>query len=249
MQLDWLTFSLEIVNFLVLIWILQRFLYRPVLDAIARRKAGIEKTLADAASRQKDAQDLERRYRERLVEWEKEKQELREREREAAGAERAQRLDSLRRELDAERDRQRALAEREAAELRDRLEQEAAAQGAQFAARLLGQLAGPETERRIVARFVGDLARLPREKLSALADACKDAGAKAVVSSAFALQAAERGALGEALRAAAGQAVALEFREDPRLLAGLRIESGPIVIDASLQSELRFFSEAGGDAR
>jgi len=89
MQLDWLTFTLEIVNFLVLVWILQRFLYRPVLETIARRKAEIDKTLADAASRQQDAQALEHRYQDRLVEWEKEKQGLRDREREAAGAERS----------------------------------------------------------------------------------------------------------------------------------------------------------------
>ena len=44
-------FVLEIINFLVLVWILKRFLYKPVLDVIARRRAGIEKTLADAEAR------------------------------------------------------------------------------------------------------------------------------------------------------------------------------------------------------
>ena len=48
MELNWSTFILEIINFLVLIWILKRFLYKPVLDVIARRRAGIEKTLSDA---------------------------------------------------------------------------------------------------------------------------------------------------------------------------------------------------------
>ena len=37
MQLDWTTFILEIVNFLVLLWILKRFFFRPVREAIARR--------------------------------------------------------------------------------------------------------------------------------------------------------------------------------------------------------------------
>ena len=39
MQIDWTTFALEIINFLVLVWILKRFLYRPVLDTLARRRA------------------------------------------------------------------------------------------------------------------------------------------------------------------------------------------------------------------
>ena len=48
MEFDWTTFTLEIINFLILVWILKRFLYRPILDVIAKRRAGIEKTLADA---------------------------------------------------------------------------------------------------------------------------------------------------------------------------------------------------------
>jgi len=49
LELSWSTFLLEIINFLVLVWILKHFLYKPVLDVIARRRSGIEKTLADAA--------------------------------------------------------------------------------------------------------------------------------------------------------------------------------------------------------
>ena len=48
MELSWSTFILEAINFLVLVWILKRFLYKPVLDVIERRKAGIEKIQADA---------------------------------------------------------------------------------------------------------------------------------------------------------------------------------------------------------
>ena len=38
MGLDTTTFVLEIVNFLILLWLLNRFLYRPVQAAIARRQ-------------------------------------------------------------------------------------------------------------------------------------------------------------------------------------------------------------------
>ena len=37
MQLDLTSFLLELVNFAVLVWILHRFLYKPVLAAIDRR--------------------------------------------------------------------------------------------------------------------------------------------------------------------------------------------------------------------
>ena len=60
MELSWPTFFLEIINFLVLVWILKRFLYKPVLEAVAHRKAVIDKTLADANAKEAGAQALAR---------------------------------------------------------------------------------------------------------------------------------------------------------------------------------------------
>jgi F-type H+-transporting ATPase subunit b len=67
MELNWSTFVLEIINFLVLVWILQRLLYKPVLAVIARRRAGIEKTLADAKHLQAEAERLKAQYESRLA--------------------------------------------------------------------------------------------------------------------------------------------------------------------------------------
>ncbi len=100
MQLDWLTFVLEIINFLILIWILQHFLYKPVLQTIARRKAVIEKKLADANTRQADAEALERKYRERLSEWEREKEKLRVQAIQEIEVDRARRMATLQQTLD-----------------------------------------------------------------------------------------------------------------------------------------------------
>jgi len=248
MQLDWLTFTLEIVNFLVLVWILQRFLYRPVLAAIARRKAAIEKTLAEAGTRKAEAQALERQYRDRLTDWEKEKAALRAAALEAVAAERAQRMAALERALGEEREKRAAAEAHRAAEEARRLEREAAEHGAQFAARLLGRVADAALEHRLVAAALEDLAQLPPERLEALRSACRDAGGRAQAASAFGLPAPQREALARALSAAAGAEVRLEFREDPRLLAGLRVGLGPLALDANLQTELKFFAEAAAHA-
>ena len=50
MELDWTTFILELINFLVLIWLLNRFLYKPVMKVIAQRKTTIQKTQANTRS-------------------------------------------------------------------------------------------------------------------------------------------------------------------------------------------------------
>ena len=90
MELSWSTFVLEIINFLVLVWILKRFLYKPVLEVIARRRAGIEKTRVDAEALQADAEVLQKQYESRLADWNEERQQAR---------------DTLAHELEAERAR------------------------------------------------------------------------------------------------------------------------------------------------
>ena len=56
MEFDWLTFGFEIVNFLVLVWLLHRLLYRPVLAMIQRRRDEIAAAARAAEARQAEAE-------------------------------------------------------------------------------------------------------------------------------------------------------------------------------------------------
>ena len=244
MQFDWLTFALEVVNFLILVWILKRFLYEPVLQTIARRRAAIEKSLSDASVRHAEAEALERRYRDRLADWEKEKQGLREQAATQIEAERTRRLAALQETLDKETARRRVMDERQAEEWRGRLERQAMEQGGQFAARLLSRVASCELETRLVALALEDLAQLSGAQLQAVRAACRDGQERMVVTSAFRLPEPGRQSLVEGLARATACGKEVEFVEDPRLLAGLRIDIGPWVMHANLQDELSFFAEA-----
>jgi F-type H+-transporting ATPase subunit b len=65
MQFDLTTFIFEIINFLILIWILQRLFYKPLLDVIAKRKQFIDQTLADAKAIQAQADEQRSLYENR----------------------------------------------------------------------------------------------------------------------------------------------------------------------------------------
>ena len=41
MQIDWITVAAQIVNFLILVWLLQHFLYGPITRAMQRREQRI----------------------------------------------------------------------------------------------------------------------------------------------------------------------------------------------------------------
>lgn len=59
MSIDWITVIAQIANFLLLVWLLKRFLYRPILDGIDAREAEISRRMGEAGEAQKKAQQAE----------------------------------------------------------------------------------------------------------------------------------------------------------------------------------------------
>lgn len=241
MELSWTTFILEIVNFLVLVWILKRFLYKPVLEVIARRRAGIEKTLADARDLQTHAEKLREQYEGRLADWEKERQQARDALAVELEAERRRRLDALQAELQQQREKAREIEARRQADTVRELETAALQQSARFAARLLEQASGPDTQTRLVDLLIDALSRLTAERITALQNSYGKTQEIAAVS-ALPLSDDQRRRLKQSLANVLPDA-AIRFGQDRNLIAGLRITVGAWVLAANVRDELRGFAE------
>jgi F-type H+-transporting ATPase subunit b len=247
LELNWSTFVLEIINFLVLVWILKRFFYRPVLEVIARRRAGIEQTRAEAGTLREEAQRLRAQYENRLAEWDQERRAAREELGREIEAERARRLQTLADELAQERERAAAADQRRRDEERRGLEQTALAQGAQFAARLLGLAPGPQLQDSLLGLLLEQLDALPAEQREALRGDAGTAPAGIRVTSAYALENPARQRLQQALGALLGAPVAVQFHEDPELLAGVSIAVGAWVLQANVKDDLAGFARLAHD--
>ncbi|MEQ1803766.1 MAG: F0F1 ATP synthase subunit delta [Burkholderiaceae bacterium] len=243
MEFDSTTFALEIVNFLVLVWILQRFLYKPVTNAIAQRKAAIDKTLADAHTVDVAAQSLKQQYQNRMADWEEEKGKATAQLTSEIDVERVRLTKALHASLEQEREAKLALEQRRAVELRRRLEEDAWAEGGKFAARLLSRLAGAELEAKIHGLLIEDLPNLADAELQSLRAACQNAAERIKITSRYALGEEQRSSLAQALGRVAASPVECEFGLDPELMAGLRVSIGAWVLRCNLQDELKFFAE------
>jgi F-type H+-transporting ATPase subunit b len=55
MLIDWFTVGAQTLNFIILVWLLKRFLYKPILDAIDAREKIIATKLADAIAKESEA--------------------------------------------------------------------------------------------------------------------------------------------------------------------------------------------------
>jgi len=242
MDLSWSTFVLEIINFLVLVWILKRFLYKPVLDVIARRRAGIEKSMADAEALHADAEKLQEQYEDRLAVWDQERLQAREALDREIEAERERAMAELQIALE-EKQKMAGIAEaRRQADAMRKFEETALKQGARFATRLLEQASGPETEARLVEMVLTELTKLPDEQIAALRNSYGKTPVAVVVVSAFPLPGDQRQRLEQALARLISSDLPLRFEQNSDLLAGLRITIGAWVLGANLRDELQGFT-------
>lgn len=246
MGIDWSTFVLELVNFLILLWILKRFLYAPVKAAIEERQRRVEGVLAEAQATQAQAERLRAEYESREQAWAAERVQARAALERELGAERTRRLDALEVELQGQRDKAAILAERRARETARHDQETALALAAAFASRLLARVADPTLEARLVAMAIEDVPRLSQAHRQALAAAADQGSDTLRIESAYPLQEEQRQALESALSAAAGRSLRCRLEPNPELIAGLRIDAGPLVLRANLQDELRFFAESAG---
>jgi F-type H+-transporting ATPase subunit b len=242
-ELNWTTLILEIVNFLVLVWILKHFLYRPVLRVIEERRAGIEAALDEAKQRQDEAEKLRSQYENRLAEWQQDRQQAREALQREIQQQRSRALEEQKQSLDAEREKARVIEQRRARELEEGRERAALALGARFASRLLEGLSGPELEGRILEMVCEALGHLPEERQAALRRALANGGSTVRVESAHALDDGQRQRLVQALQGLLGSGVHCTFEERPELISGLRLSVGDWSLGLNLRDELEGFAD------
>lgn len=243
MQFDWTTFILEIINFLVLVWILQHFIYRPILAMLDARQQRIKDETDRAEQLRSEAERLRLEYEAKLANWNQEQENGRRQLEEELTQLRDNALENLKQTLSDEESKLRARKEALTAAREMALIREAASEAYGQAAAMLQRIASPQLTQRIVAVFLEDLLALPDSELATLrkAGAMLIAASAVEVLSAHPLDEAGRTALSQGLSAAAGCALELTFKEDASLIAGVRAVVGECQLHANLADELAFF--------
>lgn len=244
MQIDWFTVAAQIVNFLVLVWLLKRFLYGPITAAMARREARIAERLSDAAAKKAKAEEEEARFRRKQAELEAAQKQLMADSRKAAEDERKALGEAAREEVRARKQEWlRQLESERAAMLRDLRHRSTEAFYA-LARRALDALASAELEEQIAQSFARQIARLDDEAVDAITDALRRSDGHARVHSRFELGTDAREAIEHAIGARLGASIPIDHVHDPDLACGIMLEAGSQRLSWSLASYLDGFEAA-----
>ena len=243
MELNWSTFVLEIFNFLVLVWILEHFLYQPLLDMIARRRAIIENQLSEAEQHHAEANALKQQYERRLADWELERQKAMDKLMHEVEENRSHQLEKLKSELAQETEKNRVTESRQHQQVIRDIEQRALQQAAEFSSRLLAEAAGPELENRLFELLLQGLNAMPAEQVSSLSNEWGTPPELIRVCSAYPLADDQRQQLENTLSRVTGLSVPVHYEEDANLLAGLHIIIGAWLLQLNVRDELQGFKE------
>lgn len=226
MKIDWFTFGAQVLNFLILVYLLRRFLYQPVTEAIDRREERIRRRQEEAEHQRREAEreaevyrderrELEAAREEKLREAEREAEHLREELEEEAREEAAESQDRWRRAVERQR-------ESLVAELQDRVADHALA----TTRSLLRQLAGRDLEREAARTFARRLSELDEEEAGEFVEAARRSEGEAGVYTRFELDDESRETLREAVREHLGSDLDLDFDTSDGVVLGVELRAG-----------------------
>lgn len=223
MLIDWFTFIAQLCNFLILIWLLKRFLYRPILNAIDARERRIAKELADADTKQAEAQKERDAFQSKNEEFDQQRAALLGQAVSDAKAERLRLLDEARHAADTLAAKRQETLRHEAKHLNEAVSHRAQQEVFAIARKALTDLAGTSLEERMTDVFIRRLREMDGQKKAGLALTFKSASEPALVRSAFDLPAERRAAIQKALNETFSFEVDLRFETAPDLVSGIEV--------------------------
>jgi len=224
MLIDWFTVGAQLLNFLILVWLLKRFLYQPILNAIDAREQRIASALAQADTQQAEAQSERDKFRLKNEAFEEQRNALLGQATEAANAERQRLFDAARQAADAMRAKRSEDLDNEFQNLHEDIVRRNQQEVLAIARKMLIDLAGISLEQRMSEVFVRYLRELNDEAKAGLAATLKTGGADSVlVRSAFELSSKQRAAIEDALNQAFSITIPTRFETAPQVIVGIEL--------------------------
>ncbi|OIR18405.1 ATP synthase subunit b [mine drainage metagenome] len=221
MLIDWFTVIAQAVNFLILAWLMKRYLYQPILKALDAREQRIAAELADADKKKAEALAEREEFRRKNDEFDRQRDGLLSKATSDAIAEHGRLLDEVRKEAGDMRGKLQDKLDNEFSSLHEEIARRTQAAVFAIARKTLTELSGASLEARMVEVFVRRLRELgdsERNKLAAITGQ-----GIVTVRSAFELPQPQQTTIEESIKATLGTGDPIRFETMPDLIGGIEL--------------------------
>jgi F-type H+-transporting ATPase subunit b len=222
-MIDWFTVGAQALNFLLLVWLLKRFLYKPVLDAIDSREKAVAASVADAEAKKAEAQKDRDEFKRKNDDFDAQRAALLAKATADAATESARLKEEARKSADALAAKYQASALGVARTLDRAVGLRLRGEVFAIARKALGDLAGADLQERMVAAFTRRLATLGEDAKRALGEALKAGPDPSLLRCAVDLAPEQRAAIQQALNVAFSADIHFKVETAPELVGGIEI--------------------------
>ena len=225
MSIDLFTIVAQVVNFLILVWLLKRFLYGPILNAIDAREKRIAAELADADAKKAEALKERYEFQQKNEGFDNQREALLTKAIDEVKAERLRLLDAARKESDDLRAKRQASLRAEQRSLSEVLTHQAREEVFSIAGKILSDLAGTTLEERIVDVFLARMHKLKDAEMNEIKSAFTTAASPLLVRTTIELLPASRNKIASAIWESLGKEMQMEFETSPDLVSGIEVSA------------------------
>jgi len=223
MLIDWFTVIAQVLNFLILVWLLKRFLYKPILNAIDAREKKVADELADADAKETEAQKEKEEFKRKNEEFDQQRVALLNRVKDEAKTERQRLLEEARKEASDLRVKQLEALRNDKQNLHQAISRRAQQEVFAIARKVLKDLAGTSLEELTVDVFAQRLRELKGEDKEQLASALGTSSSPVLIRTAFDLPQAQRDLVKKTIKGTLGIEVQARFETVPDLVSGIEL--------------------------
>jgi F-type H+-transporting ATPase subunit b len=247
MLIDWFTVAAQIVNFLILVWLLKHFLYKPILDAIDAREKRIAAELADADKKKADAEKERTDFEDKNRVFDQQRSALLGKAADEAKAERERLIDQAKKDAESLRVTQADALRGDQVRLGSEITLLAEREVFAIARKALTDLATVSLEERVGEVFTRRLRELDPKAKELLGAALKNSPQPALIRSAFDLPADQKAAIQNALNETFSTVVRIKFEDSQDVVCGIELTANGQKVAWSIASYLTELSKKVSD--
>jgi len=244
MHIDWFVLFCQIFNFLLLVYLLKRFLYGRIIKAMDDREAKIAARFAEAEDLKVKATEAAGLYEKRNQLLNEAKEKMLNEATMAADAKRKELMEKVREEVDQVKARWQDMLVREHDAFFYDLRQRAAKQLYATARKALSDLADADLEERIVDEFIRRIKALDEEKSVQIRNAIRGGDNKVIIQSAFSISASRQAQIEEVLKKQITNGFTLQYMQQPEIVSGIELRVNGHKIAWSLNEYLETLVES-----
>jgi F-type H+-transporting ATPase subunit b len=223
MLIDWFTVGAQALNFVILVWLMKRFLYHPILHAIDKREQRIAAELAAADTKKKEAKKEQDEFQQKNEAFDQQRDQLLRKAKDEAQAERGRLFEEASQEVDALRAKRQEALKNEFQSLRQEITRRSQKAVFAIARKMLLDLAGIKLEQGMSEMFIRRLQELNDGPKETLAKALKTSVDPVLVRSAFELPSEQQAAIQQALNATFASVIQVRFETAPEVISGIEL--------------------------